>query len=63
VKRILSVFVAGFIICTLSAYSNESEGQKIMQINVKANDNITVFELNDSPDTMVTFHLESISAK
>jgi hypothetical protein len=33
----------------LSAYSNESEGQKIMKINVKANDNITIFELNDSP--------------
>jgi hypothetical protein len=49
VKRILSVFVAGFIICTLIVYSNASENPKIMKINVKANGNTTVFELNNSP--------------
>jgi hypothetical protein len=49
VKRILSVFVTGFIICMLSAHANESEGQNIMKISVKANDNTTVFELNNSP--------------
>jgi hypothetical protein len=49
VKRILSVFVAGFIICTLIVYSNASEEKTTMKINVKANSNITVFKLNNSP--------------
>jgi hypothetical protein len=48
-KRILSVFVVGFIICTLISYSNASENQTSMKISVKANDNTTVFELNNSP--------------
>jgi hypothetical protein len=49
VKRILSVFVVGFIICTLIAYSNASENQMAIKISVKANGNTTVFELNNSP--------------
>jgi hypothetical protein len=49
VKRILSVFVAGFIICTLIVYSNASEEKTTMKINVKANSNIIVFKLNNSP--------------
>lgn len=48
-KRILSVFVVGFIICTLIAYSNASENQMAIKISVKANGNTTVFELNNSP--------------
>ena len=48
-KRILSVFVVGFIICTLIAYSNASENQMTIKITVKANGNTTVFELNNSP--------------
>jgi hypothetical protein len=48
-KRILSVFVVGFIICMLIAYSNASENQTSMKISVKANGNTTVFELNNSP--------------
>jgi hypothetical protein len=49
VKRILSVFVVGFIICTLIAYSNGSENQMAIKISVKANGKTTVFELNNSP--------------
>jgi hypothetical protein len=49
VKCILSVFVAGFIICTLVAYSNASENQTAMRIIVKANGYTIVFELNNSP--------------
>jgi hypothetical protein len=49
VKRILSVFVVGFIICTLIVYSNASENQMAIKISVKANGNTTVFELNNSP--------------
>jgi hypothetical protein len=49
VKRILSVFVVGFIICTHIAHSNASENQTAMKISVKANGNTTVFELNNSP--------------
>jgi hypothetical protein len=49
VKRILSVFVVGFIISTLIAYSNASENQMAIKISVKANGNTTVFELNNSP--------------
>ena len=48
-KRILSVFVVGFIICTLIAYSNASENQMAIKISVRANSNTTVFELNNSP--------------
>ena len=48
-KRILSVLVFGFIICTFGAYVNGSEGQATMKIDVIANGNITVFELNTSP--------------
>ena len=48
-KRILSVFVVGFIICTLIAYSNASENQMTIKISVRANGNTTVFELNNSP--------------
>jgi len=49
VKRILSVFVVGFIISTLIAYSNASENQMAIKISVKANGNTTVFKLNNSP--------------
>jgi len=49
VKRILSVFIAGFIICTLIVYSNASEDKITMKISVKANGNTTVFKLNNSP--------------
>ena len=48
-KRILSFFVVGFIICTLIAYSNASGNQMAIKISVKANGNTTVFELNNSP--------------
>ena len=48
-KRILSVFVVGFIICTLIAYANASENQMAIKISVRANSNTTVFELNNSP--------------
>lgn len=47
-KRILSFFV-GLMICMLFADSNASENQMAMKISVKANGNITVFELNNSP--------------
>jgi len=49
VKRILSVFIAGFIIFTLVVYANASETKTAMHISVKANGKITVFELNNSP--------------
>jgi len=53
VKRILSVFIIGFIICILVVgIKNEpkaSETKTAMQISVKANGNTTVFELNNSP--------------
>jgi len=49
VKRILSIFGAGFIICTLTVYSNASEDKTVMKISVKANSKTTVFELNNSP--------------
>ena len=48
-KRILSVFVVGFIICTLIAYSNASENQMAIKISVKVNGKTTVFELNNNP--------------
>lgn len=48
-NRILSVFVAGLIICILMVYSNASEDITSMKINVKANGKTTVFELNNSP--------------
>jgi len=53
VKRILSVFIVGFIICTLVVGINikgkASETKTAMQISVKANGKTTVFELNNSP--------------
>jgi hypothetical protein len=49
VKCILSVFIVGFIICTLVAYANTSETKTAMQISVKSNGKTTVFELNNSP--------------
>ena len=48
-KRTLSVFVVGFIICTLIVYSNAAENQMAVKISVKANGNATGFELNNSP--------------
>ena len=48
-KRILSVFAAGFIVFSLIVSSNASEDEKTMRINVMANGKTTVFELNNSP--------------
>ena len=52
-KRILSVFIVGFMICTLVVVINiegtASENKTAMQISVKANGKTTVFELNNSP--------------
>lgn len=47
-KYIGIVFLLGWLICTFIADSNASEGQMTMKISVKANGNVTVFELNDS---------------
>jgi hypothetical protein len=49
VKRISSIVVVGFMVCTLINCSNASEKQTVMKITVKAGGNTTVFELNDSP--------------
>ena len=52
-KRILSVFIVGVMICTLVVVINiegtASENKTAMQISVKANGKTTVFELNNSP--------------
>ena len=47
-KRILSVLFTGFIIYILIVYLNALENQKTMKINVKTNDNTTLFKLNSS---------------
>jgi hypothetical protein len=48
VKRFLSLFIAGLILCALTVYSQASERQTAMKISVTEIGKTTIFQLNNS---------------